>query len=341
MDVAQPSDGTTDPAQRGPASAWTGSVYGLQVEADLPVLGLDPCEADPLGPRTLLRESDLASIDAKWSSSGSEQLFEWRYPDGRLGIAVETHPSDGYRVDAPEYGYFRVASDGSLIECAPVPGPPWKLGRALFAQALPIAACLNGIELLHASGVVIDGRAIGFAGHSGTGKTSLAIHLVDQGAELLTDDVLALSADGDTLCSHRGPRLANVASEQIESLPPRRRSRLGNVIGDDDKAHILINPLAEAPAPLGALYFVERQRSIREVSFERLMPPNPRWVLAGAFIPRVTSPARMKAQLDVCSLIVSQVATFRLRVPPDLGAAKLAHAVGEHIHNSKLPHSGA
>jgi hypothetical protein len=322
-----------------PPRAWVGNAFGLRLEADLPVLGLDQRQVCTEPPQTLLRQAAPESIDAAWSPSAAERLLDHRYPDGRVMMTVDAHPEHGYRIDAPGHGRFRVAADGSLVECAPAPGPAWRWHRPLCAQALPLAAALNGMEILHASAVVVDGNAIAFFGHSGEGKTSLAIHLVDQGAALMADDVVALSAASAKLRAHPGVRFANVAEEQLESVAPDRRERLGRVIGRSEKLHILIDPMADAAAPLGAFYILHRRRSVRELEFERLWPPDPRLLFGATFNSHVTTRVRMTAQLEVCSLIAERVATFRLRIPPSLGAAELAPAVAVHARQSCSPGS--
>ena len=43
-------------------------------------------------------------------------------------------------------------------------------------------------ETLHASTVAIDGRAVMIVGRSGSGKSDLALRLIDRGAKLVSDD---------------------------------------------------------------------------------------------------------------------------------------------------------
>jgi len=43
-------------------------------------------------------------------------------------------------------------------------------------------------ETLHVSAVAIDGRAVLIGGRSGTGKSDLALRLIDRGAALISDD---------------------------------------------------------------------------------------------------------------------------------------------------------
>lgn len=54
-------------------------------------------------------------------------------------------------------------------------------------------------ETVHASCVAIGGRAVLIAGRSGSGKSDLAVRLVDRGAQLVSDDYTILTAAGDRL----------------------------------------------------------------------------------------------------------------------------------------------
>ncbi len=63
-------------------------------------------------------------------------------------------------------------------------------------------------NLLHASGVVVDGRAILIAGRSGSGKSDLALRLIDRGATLLSDDYTQLTAQDGRLIATPPPTIA-------------------------------------------------------------------------------------------------------------------------------------
>jgi hypothetical protein len=328
MDRSSASPAAAD--STGTLGPWVGNAFGLNLEADFPVLGLEQREAGSKPPQTLLRQATPESIDAAWSPAEAERLADQRYPDGSVMMTVDAHPAYGYRIDAPGHGLFRVAADGALVECAPAEGPSWRWHRPFFAQALPIAAALSGMEVLHASGTVVDEGAIAFVGHSGAGKTSLALHLVDQGASLLADDVVAVSPVGGEVRAHPGVRFANVAEEQLEAVAADRRARLGRVVGRSEKLHILVEPMADASAPFSALYFLERRPSVPDLAFERLLPPDPRLLLAATFLSRITAPARMRAQLEAHALLANTVATFRLQIPPNMSAAELAPLVVAH-----------
>jgi serine kinase of HPr protein (carbohydrate metabolism regulator) len=58
---------------------------------------------------------------------------------------------------------------------------------------------LPSSEMLHASTVAIDGQAILITGVSGSGKSDLALRLIDRGATLVSDDYTLLTRAGAEL----------------------------------------------------------------------------------------------------------------------------------------------
>jgi len=54
-------------------------------------------------------------------------------------------------------------------------------------------------ETLHASCVAVDGRAVLIEGRSGSGKSDLALRLIDRGAKLVSDDYTVLVRERDRL----------------------------------------------------------------------------------------------------------------------------------------------
>jgi serine kinase of HPr protein (carbohydrate metabolism regulator) len=65
-------------------------------------------------------------------------------------------------------------------------------------------------ETLHASCVVKNGRAILISGRSGSGKSDLALRLIDRGATLVSDDYTIVRRVGGKLLASAPPNIAGM-----------------------------------------------------------------------------------------------------------------------------------
>ena len=63
-------------------------------------------------------------------------------------------------------------------------------------------------ETLHASTVASEGRAVLIAGPSGSGKSDLALRLLDRGFTLVSDDRTLVRRDGEKLVASAPPNIA-------------------------------------------------------------------------------------------------------------------------------------
>ena len=63
-------------------------------------------------------------------------------------------------------------------------------------------------EMFHASTVARDGRSVMITGPSGSGKSDLALRLLDLGFELVSDDQTIVSRDGERLLASAPPTIA-------------------------------------------------------------------------------------------------------------------------------------
>lgn len=70
------------------------------------------------------------------------------------------------------------------------------------------AARALSTETLHASTVSIDGRAVLIMGPSGSGKSDLALRLLDRGFSLVSDDQTIVRRDGDRLIASAPSQIA-------------------------------------------------------------------------------------------------------------------------------------
>jgi serine kinase of HPr protein (carbohydrate metabolism regulator) len=101
---------------------------------------------------------------------------------------------------------------------------------------------------IHASCVALDGRGVVFRGPSGAGKSDLALRLIDDGAELVADDRVELTADGERLYAAAPPPLAGLLEVRgvgILKIPHRARAQVFVVVdltGSDETVERLPEP---------------------------------------------------------------------------------------------------
>jgi serine kinase of HPr protein (carbohydrate metabolism regulator) len=72
----------------------------------------------------------------------------------------------------------------------------------------PSAAPRISAETVHASTVANDGRAVVILGPSGSGKSDLALRLLDRGFTLVSDDQTVVKKDGERLVASAPPNIA-------------------------------------------------------------------------------------------------------------------------------------
>jgi hypothetical protein len=305
-------------------------VYGVQITG-LPGL---PASPDPprLGSRRTLalRAVGETEISERWQPRQARRIVERRWPDGSLALAVDEDRAIGYRIDAPEVGVHLVSTDGTEVLVPEPQAPDWFWQRLLFAQTLPIAATLQGLGLFHASAVRIGEHAVGVSAPSGTGKSSTATHLIAQGAEFFTDDVLAMEPVGGAVLAFAGPEFANIEEHELDAVEPSRRERLGQLLGESGKQH-LRPTLSQTSLPLGALYLLERDPEVDEVQVEALDGSGIAALLAAAFIPHLRTEGRLVGHLELCGQMVTAGLIYRVRAPLRGSAAAVAAVVMDHV----------
>jgi hypothetical protein len=248
-------------------------------------------------------------------------------------MRIDHDPSMGYRVAAPGHGSHIISSNGRAIQSAFPKVPRWRWQRLLFAQVLPLAAALQGLELFHASAVALDGRAFGFIAASGTGKTSVAAHLLALDALFVTDDVLALQHGVDGLVAHPGPAWISLTIGELRSIPEESRSRLGVVVGRSEKVYLERSPVGAA-LPLGGIYFLERGLTRRRLQINALRPPDIQRLLGSSFLWYLGTPEHLLTHLDVSARIAETVPMFDVRIPAGVPASAVAAAVKRHAQQS-------
>jgi hypothetical protein len=281
------STAVTDP---GPDVVSRSADRGAEIEMEVrvaPVPGFD--DASPLfetGRAWTMRTRQDTRIVAQRSLAGDSPLWAASFA---LGVPHVTSWSDleGTTASAADSG----------VSCL----LRYPLDQILLMYALIPAGGL----LLHATGVVVEGRALVCCGVSGAGKSTLARQFLAAGVgDLLSDDRVVVRPAGEAPTAS-GPAASGLAAGGLHAF--------GTPWPGD--ARIAVND----HAPFGALVFL-RHGTANRVS--ELSPADAlHRLLQVASIPWFDAPV-MSESLGVCEAIVGAVRAYELEFRPEPAAAE-------------------
>ncbi len=178
-----------------PRPLYTYRAFGLAVESDMELDGFVPSEP-----------------------SGT--------PDVRVRRGTPALAYDGgvhVRAKAPDVLEASIGEGRDVIVDANPEADPLYVSAIVTGELFSVVLRQRGLLVLHGSGVARDGRAIGFVGNSGWGKSTLAASLVERGWRLLTDDLLVVDgllneADTPTVIpTHPSMRLSEEAIDRVDA----------------------------------------------------------------------------------------------------------------------------
>ena len=126
-------------------------------------------------------------------------------------------------------------------------------------------------ETIHAGCVAIGGRGVLLAGRSGSGKSDLALRLIDRGARLVSDDYTELRRDGDRLVARAPDRIAGkieargVGILELDALPEAAVCLLVDLDAVPERLPegTAVRPLAGLDIPAVALAALEASAPIK------------------------------------------------------------------------------
>jgi hypothetical protein len=221
--------------------------------------------------------------------------------------------------------HFLIPADGRHIVYGPLgDASEESIQTYLLGQVLSYALTKQGHEPLHATVVVIGGRAVGFLGESGMGKATLAAAFLKTGATLLTDDLLRLAPHGAGYLAFPGPpRIKLLPHAAKELVSWRWNGSPMNPLGEKLVIPLPASRIALEPVPLAALYALSEPLAdgsgeadpdaiiIRHLSQREAMIE----ILAHTYNKRVLDHARLIRQFQAAQVVASAVPVRVLSYP--------------------------
>jgi hypothetical protein len=257
------------------------AVYGLRIRTDDPIPGL--AEAGERGAFDLdvhLRPGTFPHDRHFWS--GATACDEGSYQNG--GPAWRMWRLDGgggFRIRYADGTDFLIDASGTQVWARwDHPMTLEDTATYLLGPILRRVLMLRGVLCLHASAIVLDGRAVALAGPMGSGKSTTAAAFARRGAAVLTDDLVALATRGEEFLVQPGPRLIRLwpdVSEAVSGSP----DALPRLTPNWDKRFLPLEAAASStePAPLAAIYLFAGASTDRTAP--RLTPLSARDALIG------------------------------------------------------------
>jgi hypothetical protein len=235
---------------------------------------------------------------------GGESLRVWRTGGGLLFVY-------------DPIGAFRITTDGRYITWFPAAAPvPEHVPAAILGPVLGLAMHAQGVPCLHGSAVSLGTKGVAFLGPKGYGKSTTTAALLEAGAQLITDDTLALALEGIPWLLP-GVRSVKLWRDSFREVAPRLPTELGDgakrtlrgfpsrVCRDKPTrftAAYVLSPIAPVP---GAE--VEREQlSAREAALA---------LVANAKVARLLEPAESGLILRAAAEVAGRVPVYSLHIP--------------------------
>jgi hypothetical protein len=245
--------------------AYVYSIFGLRLRCDLQIPGFVPLPVEP--PYDVIVS---LGILPEWLNRSvppdREALYVSPYvgengqPSSRVWSAGE---GDCFRILYDDGTDCVVDRKGTRIwTWWPAPLTIADVVPYLQGQLLGLVQRLRGITCLHASAVLIGGRAIAVAGFPGAGKSSTAAAFLQMGFPVLADDVVPVFEDG-------GKFMVQPAHPRIWLRPDMVESLFGSIDAlpllapSWEKRYLDLNVtgpgLPHEPKPLAGIYVLSER----------------------------------------------------------------------------------
>lgn len=186
---------------------------------------------------------------------------------------------------------FHVTSSAVVVEA----DEPATAFERSFHPVMSVVLGMSGIATFHAFVAETDAGAVAIMGRSGYGKSSLGLALLERGAKLISDDMLAIDGAGKI---QPGPRFVRITTDDRASRDPggKRRQTV---------------PYVDSPADLRAVIIITREAEGISVVSRQMEAVDA--LLNQAYVPFSCSKAEHRTKLERTIDLAANVPIYHCR----------------------------
>ncbi len=241
--------------------------------------------------------------------------------------------STRFRLAYDDTGVFEISTGGRTVvwhRPADATADLASVRSDVLGRVMAVALHADEILTLHGSGVVVGGTGVAFLAPKLHGKSTTAAALVRAGAQLISDDILAVTP-GERPMVLPGIPAVNLWRDSARQFQPTA------VPGDATRKQRIdwgaLGARADVPVPLAAVYLLSPVRAEpgAAVRRQRMPPVVAALSLVGqAKIGGLLGPVHAAALLERCVRLSTAIPVYRLTVPRELGRlGDLVRCVGD------------
>ncbi len=227
------------------------------------------------------RQFDYALM-ATHSEFSEIQAFDeyYRMPDGSVWMAI-AQSGTSYRIHFPRMADFGIDTLQSQIAAQIFPQvTPQTMAHLLVDQVMPRLLSTQGHTSIHASGVVVNGSAVLFLGHSGRGKSTLASEFHFNGYVGISDDAIFIEQANEhffAVQSYPGFRLWSDSMGRYSSAS----LHYAPVAHYHTKQRIMLSESAppDHPVPIQCVFLLTVPDESTDIRIDRLTHQQAFWTL--------------------------------------------------------------
>lgn len=312
------------------------SIYGIGLRANVALAALQSLDEAAHADITLdIGDLPHAASGERAIFYSSEELDERGVP----GIVASRIASGTFhRIDYADGTSIVLDASASRIWAHPAQDATIEDTAAyVLGPALGFALHLRGVTCLHASAIVMQGRAIAFVGAAGAGKSTLAAAFANRGYAVLTDDVAALTDRGDRFDVRPAYPRVRLWPESVELLFGARDA-LPRMTPTWDKRFLSLGSegahrFARCPAPLAAVFVIDPRGDATAPRIDSIARRHALMSLVrDSYAARLLGREQRARQLDILGRIALNVPVFRLARGDDSGTlGRLCDLVEAHM----------